>query len=111
MKPQDVLKHKPLVLTEDQRAAYFRDGYLVLENYVSADWLSRLRAAMTEVVDRSRAETRSGDVFVLEQGHSASDPRLPFGGIKKSGYGRELGIYGIKEFVNIKTVWIGPAQA
>lgn len=76
MKPQDVLKHKPLVLTEDQRAAYFRDGYLVLENYVSADWLSRLRAAMTEVVDRSRAETRSGDVYVLEQGHSASDPRL-----------------------------------
>ena len=44
MKPQDVLKHKPLVLTEGQRAAYFRDGYLVLENYVSAEWLGRLRA-------------------------------------------------------------------
>lgn len=76
MKPEEVLKHKPLVLSEAQRASYFRDGYLVLENYVPAEWLARLKGAMTEVIDRSRNETQSGDVFVLEQGHSAADPRL-----------------------------------
>jgi succinate-semialdehyde dehydrogenase/glutarate-semialdehyde dehydrogenase len=53
----------------------------------------------------ARDEIQSGSCFV--NNFVKSDPRLPFGGIKESGYGRELSEYGIKEFVNIKTISIG----
>ncbi|MEO5985948.1 MAG: aldehyde dehydrogenase family protein, partial [Candidatus Limnocylindria bacterium] len=69
-------------------------------------------AVWTRDLDAAKAIARrieAGSVFV--NGLVASDPRMPMGGVKRSGYGRELGRHGIWEFTNIQTVRIGPAEA
>ena len=68
-----------------------------------------LSAAIWTNIEKEREQAVknliAGGVFI--NGMSASDPRIPFGGVKKSGYGRELGPHALREFVNVKTVWLG----
>jgi succinate-semialdehyde dehydrogenase / glutarate-semialdehyde dehydrogenase len=66
-------------------------------------WTSDLDRAATLI-----PQLGAGAVFVNDI--VTSDPRMPFGGIKHSGYGRELGTFGAREFTNVKTVWIGPSR-
>jgi succinate-semialdehyde dehydrogenase/glutarate-semialdehyde dehydrogenase len=70
-------------------------------------------AVFTKDIERGREiaahRLQAGSCFVND--YVRSDPRLPFGGVKQSGYGRELGAFGVKEFVNIKTVWVGARES
>jgi len=80
-------------------------------NPATGEELRRFRPATRAEIDRAVAQAARahvarqlevGTVYVND--FVKSDPRLPFGGVKKSGYGRELGEYGIKELTNVKTL-------
>lgn len=74
MTPEDILAHKPRVLTQAQREAYFADGYIMLESLIPKEWLDRLHAVTNRLLDESRGITESGDVFDIAPGHSAEKP-------------------------------------
>ena len=76
MTPEQVLSIRPRVLTQRQREAYFEDGFILLERFIDADWLERLRGATNRLVEASRAVQKSDSVFDLEPDHSAASPRL-----------------------------------
>jgi succinate-semialdehyde dehydrogenase len=63
-----------------------------------------LWTADIELAKSLAARIVTGAVFI--NGYTASDPRVPIGGVKKSGYGRELSHFGIQEFCNAQTVWL-----
>jgi succinate-semialdehyde dehydrogenase/glutarate-semialdehyde dehydrogenase len=85
------------VKDEEEAIAVANDSVFGLGGAVMTRDLARGERIAAELIE-------SGCVFVNDA--VRSDPRLPFGGVKESGYGRELSAYGIKEFVNIKTVYV-----
>jgi len=85
-----------VVKNEDEAIEVANDSLFGLG---AAIWTNNL-----EKGEKIAREIEAGAIFI--NGLVKSDPRLPFGGIKNSGYGRELSDYGIKEFCNIKTIWI-----
>jgi len=76
MTPEEILSHPPLLLSQAQRESYFERGYLLAERVIPDAMVERLRAATAEMVERSRALSRSDQVFDLEPGHTAESPRL-----------------------------------
>jgi acyl-CoA reductase-like NAD-dependent aldehyde dehydrogenase len=82
-----------------------REQALALANASSFGLGSSLWTRDVDAAQAFAARVEAGAVFI--NGMVASDPRLPFGGVKRSGYGRELSAFGIHEFTNIQTIWIG----
>ena len=76
MEISKILQNTPLTLTNEQREFYFANGYLLVEQAVSEDWLEQLRKATNEMVDQSRLVTVSDAVWDIENNHCADTPRL-----------------------------------
>ena len=64
MTPEDVLAHKPVVLSQEQRQLYFDQGFLKIDGLMDDDWLNRLRSLSDDFIEASRAETESYSSFL-----------------------------------------------
>ena len=76
MTPEQILALAPRVLTQSQREAYFKDGFIILEKVIGDEWVRKLRDATDELVERSRKVTKSDTVYDLEPDHTPGSPRL-----------------------------------
>jgi len=76
LKTDQILAHAPKVLSTAQRESYFEDGYLVLHDFVNAQWLARLWDVTNDLIEQSKQVEKSDDKFDLEPNHSAENPRL-----------------------------------
>src|SRR5262245_15372053 len=76
MAPDDVLAHPPRILTQAEREYYFTHGYVLAGKIVPDAWLERLKAALADLIHRSRALAQSDRSFDLETEHTAASPRL-----------------------------------
>jgi len=76
MNQKEILSQPPRVLSQDERAFFFDQGYVVKERAIGQEWLNRLNASLSKLVDTSREMTKSDGTYDLETGHTADNPRL-----------------------------------
>jgi succinate-semialdehyde dehydrogenase/glutarate-semialdehyde dehydrogenase len=84
------------------------DHALAIANDTAYGLAASVWTADVAMAERMSRDIEAGQVTI--NGIVKTDPRLPSGGIKRSGYGRELGPHGILEFVNVQQVWVGPKK-
>ena len=76
MKSEQILARPPRALSQEQRDFYFENGYLLLEEYISREWLDRLWEVSNTFIERSRKLDESDTMLALDPAHSAENPRL-----------------------------------
>lgn len=74
MTPEDILTHKPIALSQEQRASFFENGFVAAEGLVSDEWLERLKARSDEFIDRSRQFSESNKEYDLSPDHTPDKP-------------------------------------